>query len=164
MPDDFRIEHNVELSARELDVLARFLVDLRSFWPMVSRRVVGWIGRQFDSQGDYWGDPWAPLSPEYAAWKSQAYPGKGILSAEGDLRRAATSPSREVTPRSLTMTIEPYDKSGREMDPGWFQEGTDRMPARPLIGALLTPEMDAELRLAADEYVDDLVRRLRTLG
>jgi hypothetical protein len=67
------------------------------------------------------------------------YPGKGILVATGDMKRAASAPRACVTPTSLTLTID---------DPKlqYHQDGTDRMPARPLVfGDPLPPEARAEL-------------------
>lgn len=159
---DVFIEYQ-NLSPRELEYLARFLADLRTFWPILTRRVIAWIGEEFDTEGESWAGPWVPLSEAYAEWKSDNFPGKGILSMYGDLRRAATSPRREVTPVSLSLTIEGYThrETGRAIDPAWFQDGTDRMPPRPLIGEHLTPRMEAEIVEAADEYLGGILRTIR---
>jgi hypothetical protein len=152
-----------DLTERELAYLARFLVDLRTFWPILTQRVISWIGEEFDTEGESWAGPWAPLSDAYEEWKSERFPGKGILSMYGDLRRAATSPRREPLPQALTLTIEGYRHrtTGEDIDPAWFQDGTDRMPARPLIGEHLTPRMEAEVREAADVYVGGILRTIR---
>jgi len=42
----------------------------------------------FDTEGRAIGQPWAPLSPAYAAYKAQKYPGKGILEASGKMRKS----------------------------------------------------------------------------
>lgn len=159
---DVYVEYE-DLSPRQLDYLARFLVDLRTFWPILTRRVISWIGEQFDEEGAFWTNAWAPLSDDYAEWKSEHFPDKGILSMYGDLRRAATSPRREALPTSLTLTIEGYTHrvTGRPLDPAWFQEGTDRMPARPLIGEHLTPRMDAEVKEMAEAYVESILETIR---
>lgn len=163
MSDYFHVRDDVDLAQRDLEYLARFLVDLRAFWPLLTTRVIGWISRNFETEGSSWTGGWEPLSVNYAAWKSVQFPGKGILSMYGDLRRAATTPNRTVTPNSLTLTIEGYTHSttGKELDPGWFQEGTNRMPARPLIGEMLTPEMEVEVHEAADIYIDGLIASIR---
>jgi hypothetical protein len=63
----------------------------------------------------------------YAAEKARTHPGRTILIREGNLRRAASEPRREATPRTLTLWIDDENVAG------YHQDGTDRMPARPLI-------------------------------
>lgn len=135
--------------------MASLLLDLRPFWPKIVPLFVQWQAAQFATEGGFMGDPWAPLSPRYAEWKAAHYPGKPILQAEGDLRRAASAPLRDATPTSLTLTIAD-DKAG------WHQEGTARMPARPLMYEISAPgQIERDVQQAADEWVDDLLRRLR---
>jgi hypothetical protein len=133
--------------------LAAFLLDLRWFWPRVSTLFIGWMREQFESEGAFGGDPWAPLSPGYLAWKLRLFPGKGILHASGDLRRAASLPTRRATPTELILRIE---------DPKlqYHQTGTTRMPARPLIFDRLPPVALRELEDVAEEEAAQLVRRL----
>jgi len=153
---------DAELRLRKL---AALLLDLRPFWPKVVPLWIQWMGEQFDTQGSFGlGSQWAALSPKYAAWKAIHYPGKPILSADGDLRRAATTPRRKVAPLSLELSIEPYvhgpgrmNRKPRTIFPTWFQEGTERMPARPLVFDL-PANLDAELDRVADEYVDEMLR------
>lgn len=171
-------------SQKALQRVAVQLLDLRPFWSTVADLAIDWIGTQFEQQGAFMTGPWAPLSPAYAAWKAIRYPGRPILAADGDLRRAATTPKRDARPLSLTLTIEPYTKRKRStgradltlsgtgstrtaaasssstkvMQPGWFQEGTARMPARPLVGDLPEYALD-QLDRAAEDYVDDILAR-----
>jgi len=140
---------------RETQQVAALLLDLRTFWPSVVPLFIGWMRAQFDTQGAFMGDPWAPLSPAYAAWKAIKYPGKPILQAEGDLRQAASSPRRETTPQTLTLTI---------ADPkaGYHQDGTGRMPARPLVFDISAPAtVQSDIDKAAEDWLDDILRRLR---
>lgn len=139
---------------RKLAQLELFLEDLRPFWPLLVPVFIGWMGAQFASEGGWGGQAWAPLSPHYAVWKAQHYPGKTILIREGAMRRAASEPRREATPRTLTLWIDD-PKVDRH------QEGTDRMPARPLIPEQLPQVALRDIDLAADEYISTLVRRLR---
>jgi hypothetical protein len=140
------------------------LVDLRGFWPLLGPPFLEWMRLQFSSRGAFAGSPWAPLSLAYAAYKSVKYPGRGILVAEGDLRRAALSPRREQTPRTVTFIIDKWGELAGDdrLDPSWHQEGTDRMPARPILfgGDDLPARVKVDLEQAADHYVADLVRRL----
>jgi hypothetical protein len=147
----FRFDHaNADRYYRRVEEL---LSDLRPFWPLVVPIVTGWWREQFDTEGGFAGRPWAALSPAYAEWKAQKYPGKTILQATGDLRQAASRPSRTSTPRSLTLSID---------DPKleYHQDGTGRMPARPLVfGDPLPPAAALEIEAAAERYVGDFLRR-----
>lgn len=181
MADEITLEGADEYDAK-LAKLTELIADLRPFWPLVVPLFIGWIGKQFESEGEFFGQHWAPLTPAYAAWKTENYPGKGILSAEGDLRRAATTPERTVTPQTLVLRIKPYEKTerstrttasgarsrarvgtGKEMDPDWFQSGTGRMPARPLLADALPPEADAQLRETAEIYIHENALKLGLL-
>lgn len=133
--------------------LAVMMSDFRPWWPLLVPLFIDWMRRQFETEGEFGGHAWAPLSPNYAAYKAVVYPGKGILIAEGDLRRAASSPSRLMTPTELILTIE---------DPKvvFHQEGTPFMPARPLLwGEIDPPPVIEELALFADRVADDMLRR-----
>ncbi len=134
--------------------LAVFMRDLRPFWPLVVPLVTGWWREQFATEGAFAGDRWAQLSPQYAIRKGLAHPGKGILEATGDMRRAASMPLRSQTPQSLTLTIDsdvlPY-----------HQEGTSKMPQRLLVfGDPLPAGARVELQAVAERYMTDLTRRL----
>jgi hypothetical protein len=134
--------------------LAVFLTDLRSFWPLLVPVATGWWRRQFESEGEFGGSPWAPLSPAYEAWKRDNFPGKGILQRTGALKQAASRPTRFVTPHTLTLSIESDYL-------GFHQDGTSRMPARPLVfGSLLGAEAQAELNAVAEVYIRDLLGRI----
>lgn len=141
-------------SQERIQRLAVFLTDLRSFWPLVVPLATSWWRRMFETDGEFGGERWAALSPEYEAWKSVHFPGKGILQRTGEMKRAVSNPSRAVTPTSLTLTIE---------DPKlpYHQEGTANMPQRLLVfGEPLPGEAQLELDAAAEAYVTDLLGRL----
>ncbi len=162
MPDGkgWHVDFDSADDQAKLRAFASLLLDLRPFWPRVVPLFIGWMREQFATEGDYWGTPWAPLSPEYALRKAAMYPGRGILVAEGDLRRGASMPSRRAGPHSLTLTIRWRKRRGkrRTLDPAWHQFGTDRMPARPLLGESLPPDAQKELDLAAEEYVTEMAK------
>lgn len=167
MPDEIRIDGGGGLSETEerLAKLAALVDDLRLFWPLVVPLYVRWMGEQFDQEGGFWTEHWQELSPDYLAWKTEHYPGKGILTAEGDLRHAAQSPTRKALPHELFLTVEPFVKArgpskGRRIDPDWFQSGTNTMPARPLIPEILPGGLQVEVDAVADEYIQDACRRL----
>lgn len=139
---------------RRLKLFETLLSDLRPFWPLVVTLQRKWWKYQFDSEGRFAGPGWTPLSPVYALQKARRYPGRGILHASGDMRRAADSPERSVTPYTLTLTID---------DPKlqYHQEGTPNMPARPLVFGDPIPAVAAiELEEAAERYVTQMWGRL----
>jgi hypothetical protein len=139
---------------RKLAKYAAFLTDLRPFWPRVSTLFIGWMREQFESEGRFFGDSWAPLSADYLAWKQRVYPGKPILIATGALRKAASFPTREATGSTLILRI-------NDPKAPWHQEGTSRMPARPILFDNLLPAVaSAELDAAANEYAVEMARRL----
>lgn len=154
MPDGFSVHvtggdaYNHKLAQLEL-----FLQDLRTFWPLLTPIFIGWMGAQFTSEGGWGGQQWAPLSPTYAIEKARTHPGRTLLIRDGTLRKAASEPRREATPRTLTLWID---------DPvaAYHQDGTDRMPARPLIPERLPLSAQRDVDLAAQEYVSTLVRRI----
>lgn len=73
--------------------LARFvdaLEDARPLWENLAGRFARAEARQFSSEGAYGSGGWPALSPAYAAWKANAYPGKPILERTGALKRSLT--------------------------------------------------------------------------
>lgn len=148
--------------------LIAMLRDLRPFWPLLTPLFVGWMRERFKTEGGFGGDPWAPLSPAYLERKMQLYPGKGILYATGDLRQAASRPHRLVTPTSVTFVVDDSDyKHGGEEERGvieYHQQGTDKMPARPVIPAewnrYLPQPMRGEVEEAAQVWIDEMAAKL----
>jgi hypothetical protein len=138
---------------RKVRKLQLFFDDLRTFWPLLVPVFIGWLGAQFSTEGGWGGQTWAPLSPQYAVWKGTHYPGRTILIRDGALRRAASEPRREATPRTLTLWID-------DDVAGYHQDGTDRMPARPLIPENLPQSALRDIDEAAHVYVSTLVRQL----
>lgn len=153
--------------------LALALTDLRSFWPRVVPLFISWTRRQFESEGAFYGRPWAPLSEAYADRKRMLWGERPILQMAGDLRRETSTPKRTVTATSLTLEFQSYvhsavfgrDRSGetfsstKKIDPRWFQEGTSKMPARRLLSDTLPPLARQELQAEANAYVRDLLGR-----
>lgn len=129
--------------------------DLSEFWPLLERSTREWLTAQFDTEGRWGGDPWAPLSGAYAARKARQHPGRGILVATGALRDA----SIRFTPVKTRDTFRAVIRSPIVQ---YHQSGTSRMPARPIIPRRLPATALAELeRLAADYVSDVLYRQIR---
>lgn len=75
---------------RTLDRFANNVEDATPAWDAIADRLVHVERRQFASEGKSSSGGWAPLSPKYAAWKAQHYPGQPILQREGHLVRSLT--------------------------------------------------------------------------
>lgn len=137
--------------------LAVFLTDLRSFWPLLVPVVTGWWRQQFETEGGFGGERWAPLSSAYAIEKERQYPGRGILVRTGAMRQAASRPRRSVTATSLTLTIDDAKVEYHQQEDGQ----TGRLPRRPLVfGDPLPATARVELDAVAERYITDLLKRL----
>lgn len=141
------------------------ITDLRPFWPRLVPLWAEWMKQRFETEGDFGGEHWAPLSESYLARKVTMYPGKGILYATGQLRRRTSMTKRVVTPTTLTFIVDDFErKGGGRMEIDWFQHGTDRTPARPIVpdswNTRLPQTMQEEVELLAQEYVDEMARKL----
>jgi phage gpG-like protein len=109
--------------------MSRAVTDWRPFWPRIAGVFYESTRQRFASDGF---GTWPRLSDGYAKWKTKKYPGEGILSRTGDLRRSLTDrfgphAVYEDEAQSLLLgTTVPYAN--------FHQYGTSRMPARPPIG------------------------------
>ena len=90
-----------------------------------------WTPILLDDHPQFWrkevdpttGRPWSRLSPRYAAWKANNYPGQPILRATGTMLDSAY-----IYTRGNQFLV-------RSTDYGAYnQYGTSRMPARPWMG------------------------------
>ena len=119
--------------------LSRFSEGISDFAPMFLR--IGAVFRaqekeQFKSEGALGAGRWAPLSPDYKAWKARKYPGRKIGVLTGALQRSMTGGagySQRVTRTNASFGLDPSSKA----DPyaRYFAGGTEKMPARPVIVA-----------------------------
>jgi hypothetical protein len=160
MADSFNVTVEDEAFLRALSRFTLMISDLRPFWPLVVPLFIGWMREQFETEGEFAGQHWAALSESYAEQKARKYPGKGILVAEGDLRQAASRPKRLATGSTLELTVDWAGQKGKEVDLGWLQEGTARMPARPLLfGEPLPARARFELDAVAGRYVQEAIGR-----
>jgi hypothetical protein len=157
--DQWSIHLDDEAFMRALGRFTLRISDLRPFWPLVIPIFIGWMHEQFESEGRFGGHPWPALSDDYAEQKARDHPGAGILVAEGDLRQAASRPRRHVLPHELTLEVDWESEKGEPVDLSWHQEGTAKMPARPLLfGEPLPMQARAELDRAAELYVAESIR------
>lgn len=162
---------NVAL-ASSLSAMQAVLGDLRPFWPQARTLFGEWMNRQFDSEGAWGGDPWAPLTPNYAANKMARYPGRSTLVATRALHDAAIAP-RIVESGFHTLSLAIDDAPIRASRPDYaghaqrdvavasfHQDGTRHMPRRPLIPDEWPAEAEDELREKLEVYLVRMAARL----
>ena len=159
MPDEFTVRLEDEEFRKATERFGVHLSDLRPFWSAVVPLFIGWMRAQFLTEGAFGGQPWAALSQDYAERKAIARPGAGILVYDGDLRKAASHPKRIQTKDELQLSIPWAEVKGKPVDLDWHQEGTPRMPARPLLfSEPLPPAARASLEIAAEEYIGTAIK------
>ena len=129
--------------AAAFQAMSRSVSDWRPYWPTIAAVFYESTRQRFASDGF---GTWPRLSDGYAKWKIKNFPGEGILSATGNLRRSLTDrfgPNAvyEEEPQSLLLgTNIPYAT--------YHQYGTSKMPPRPPIGLRPTdPDLMTSLAL-----------------
>lgn len=135
------LDINFDSLQRVEAVVARIgvrLQDHRRFWTdFVTPFTYAEIDDIFDTGGR---GLWADLDPIYAARKSQAFPGKGLLRRGDDYFKAATTPNHansfvEVGPTELVLGV-----SGNLDYPAFHEEGTEDLAARPVYELIVAGE------------------------
>ncbi len=101
-------------------------------WPAVGDAIADAMTQQFQTEGvALTGTPWAPLKPDYLAWKIRKGFDPRRLHQTGEMRRSLTSRPmaiEEYRPFSATF--------GTDDDKAAFhQNGTANMPQRKIIEA-----------------------------
>lgn len=111
----------------KLRSLGSKLLDFSVAFAVLGRELTDYYeGKVFSSQGGALGEPWARLSPAYAARKGKMYPGRGTLVATGQMQRSFTT---RVTPSTLIIGNDaPYFK--------YHQSTEERnvIPRRAMLG------------------------------
>lgn len=93
--------------------------DMRPAWRRIIADFVAMERQQFATQGSLTGG-WDPLTPEYAAWKAEHYPGKPIMRRTDRLWASLTEGPqvREEHARSLRLgTTVPYAEASSKKRP-----------------------------------------------
>lgn len=132
---DFQIDGKASIS-RVLTGIADDVQDWKPALELMAEDYYRTQGAVFASGGAAEGlSGWAPLSPAYDIWKRNNYGGRPILVLTGRLRAALTTSGagsiKTITERNLTL--------GANVPVGGYnlarlhQDGTSRMPARPVM-------------------------------
>lgn len=111
---------------------SRFADDVKDLRPAFREIVNDFAeisGKQFSTEGRYGSGGWAPLSAEYAKWKTKHYPSRPILVLSGRLRESMIG-SNETIRDIQHLTLRMGSKVPYAL---YHQEGTKYMPARKPI-------------------------------
>jgi phage gpG-like protein len=116
------------------------------------------LKQQFDAQGRP--QPWVPLSPVYAAWKAQHYPGKTILRRTDRLYEALTRKGFTDNVSVIEPTQAFFGAEGLAGRIGYYHQlGTRRMPQRRIFD--LTEE---DKRMLTKTIHEEMVKLGAELG
>lgn len=133
----FSIDGDVPYS-RAFTLYAHEAADLSDPLSDIADDLIKQIGQQFLSEGAYGlGERWHPLSPAYAAWKEQHFPGRPLLVRTGAMR--ALMLDRERTVRvfkdRLLYLVEGIDAEGHDIGARawWHQTGAGHNPTRKIV-------------------------------
>jgi hypothetical protein len=127
VPYRLEIDGVAEVS-RAFQVMAEDASDLSEPFHFIGGLILQAVTEQYDTQGAHGlGTRWAALSPQYAKWKEQHFPGKPILEATGAMRRSTTSP-QAVTVTSRQLVYEPDDPKAV-----YHQRGNGHLPQRRIV-------------------------------
>lgn len=100
-------------------------------WPRVTEAFERDMRRQFAEEGSGPGrGKWADLSPAYAKWKEQHFPGQPILQRTGDMQRALTDSADPHAMRTTQVDRFEFGTVGLPYA-SFHQLGTQLMPDRP---------------------------------
>ena len=90
MKDGFNLSFSIEgdkALSRRLRIFSKVTKDFRKPFDKTGKYLRDFIkGDVFETRGRVIGETWKPLNKKYASWKSQHYPGKGILEATGKMK------------------------------------------------------------------------------
>lgn len=147
-PVEIRLEPPLSFIQAQSGAFRAALLDLQSLWSKFED-VMSAIGvERFESEG--YGN-WAPLADSTVRQKAAHSWPMNILERTGDLKASLSDPGRaaQTTPQSMTWgTDVPYA--------GYHQEGTPKMPARPVLE--IRVEDRRRLEVAQVTWINEVAR------
>ncbi len=116
---------------RTLKKLGKKVSDFRPVWPVIDRYTSRMYRLQFASEGEHLGTPWARLTEK--TLRARVRPGGNRGGVLRDTNRLWASLTKPRAPEGVTV-MEKHEYMRGSVVPyaRFHQEGTDRMPARPL--------------------------------
>jgi hypothetical protein len=143
--------------ARELSRFGDSVRDFRPVWSEIKADFHRIEAEQFDSQGARSGNPWAPLSPNYAAWKAKVAPGQPTLRLSNQMW------SQFALGKGMYASLEPMrmELSPLTQYPTFHQRGSPKthLPQRKVID--LTEDDRMRWMKMIHEYVYTKAREAR---
>lgn len=119
---------------RKLVAMSRRVDDLTPIWPKIGLFLSREVSKQFTTHGAYMGTPWAPLKPDYRAWKiANGFPGKTLVMT-GDMKSTFVRRpmQREIYHRDHAI-FGSDDQKARWHAAGTERDGRQILPARPIM-------------------------------
>lgn len=111
------------------------------YWNKIEEFLTQRVEQSFATQGAASGaGPWVPLSPKYAAWKQQHFPGRGILVATGEMKSSIVDAGHPLALRRRRLNT--FIFGSRDPKVQRHHEGTEFLPARPIL-ILSQSDLDA---------------------
>lgn len=124
------IEFDPSPAVNVLDKLIDAMTDLRPLYEAeIEPAFYEWQTERFATEGGE--ERWERLSTQYAAWKAQNFPGRGILERTGLLKEGLTTRGGRYNVRRMDATTLELGTSAPHAQ--YHQHGTGRMPRRRLI-------------------------------
>lgn len=139
--------------------------DMTGLLMQITYSILEAVRLQYETEGDYAGYPFKPLSERYAAWKESKVPGLPLLfgvkrtgplgqrpqsyGPSGEMRRISTDQ------RGLEVGTNRVLYAPASDTLGWHEFGTDRMPARPPV--LWPPSLERKWSATAMRWLDDRI-------
>jgi len=126
---------------QKINKIAGAIEDLSPIFGVFLEKYRSLIGRNFETEGQYFGEPFKPLKPAYRRWKEKKYPGRKILQLERRMITAArgigSNAYQKITPDSLEFGIRggesglPYAKRQQKSRP-FFYRSNGTLPIQGL--------------------------------
>lgn len=139
----------LDLVGEKLTAFQRHAADMREPLGTIGRGLIDIVGGQFNTEGSTGATGhWAPLSPEYGAWKAKHAPGLPLLvgirptGSKGQrpqtYARSGKMRMQLLNPESLHVSATRLLYAPDSDIAGYHETGTDKMPARPPVDPRLT--------------------------
>lgn len=113
--------------SRGFYALAHEVEDMSPVFDRIAMDIRHGVEEQFMTEGDAGGTPWAPLSPDYGAWKDAHYPGMPLLVRTGEMRHQLLDPDAFSVGKT-SLRYEPASDIAI-----YHQFGTRYMPKRKVL-------------------------------
>lgn len=109
------LQKELQSFSKELRASGEFLVEFYGTVP-------------FATEGQIYGERWAPLSPKYAAWKLKHFPGRGILERTGFMKSSFEFQSSDTVLKvKNTARYAQFHQEGRGVPQRVIIKMTDRL-------------------------------------